>query len=77
LEKTDETMKPYYFIGDETKYLELEKKMILAMLDRTNLNVAKAARLLKVSRQTLYNRMNRHKIIISKPVKPQKELAIG
>jgi transcriptional regulator of acetoin/glycerol metabolism len=60
-------MKPYYFIGDETRYLELEKKMILAMLDRTNLNVAKAARLLNVSRQTLYNRLNRHKIVMSKP----------
>lgn len=64
-------MKPYYFIGDETKYLQLEKKMILAMLDRTNLNVAKAARLLNVSRQTLYNRMNRHNIIMSKSTTPQ------
>lgn len=52
------------YLGDVSLYLATEQKAIIDMLDRTNFNAAKAARLFKVCRKTFYRKMRKHCIVV-------------
>ncbi len=47
---------------------EIEKKHILEVLNKTNQNIAASARLLGISRNTMYNKINKYKINVKKVI---------
>lgn len=55
---------PYFLKNDEPKSLdELEKQALLQALEKTNYNQTQAAKLLKISRDTIRYRIKKHNIV--------------
>ncbi len=64
---------PHFSLADpsvdsENIRADTERDLILKMLQKTNYNKAKTARLLKMSRNTLYNKLERYGLATSKPI---------
>ena len=50
--------------GLELTREEYERKRILSALEQTNYNKTQAAKLLQITRKTLYNKINRYKLTV-------------